>query len=128
MANSTRTKPQTTSNTQDPVQNLTKSFDKNKNAIIGVIVAIVILVGGYFGYKNFIVAPKEEKAANALFPAERWFKIDSLSYVLNGDGQNVGVLTVINKYSNTPAANRAHYLAGMSYLRLGRSEERREGK
>lgn len=120
MANTSRTQPGATKiKAQDPVQQLTNTFEKNRNAIIGVIVALAVLIGGYFGYRNLIVAPKEEKAANALFPAERWFEVDSLSYVLNGDGQNAGVLTIINKYGSTKAANMAHYYAGMSYLRLG---------
>src|SRR5690606_14179072 len=69
--------------------------------------------------KNFIVAPKEEKAANALFSAERWFEMDSLQYTLNGDGQRPGALSVIKKYSGTKAANLAHYYAGLSFLRSG---------
>lgn len=121
MANTSRTQPGASKieKQQDPVQQLTNKFEKNKKTIIGVVVALAVIIGGYFGYKNLIVAPKEEKASNALFPAERWFEVDSLSYVLNGDGQNAGMLTIINKYGGTKAANMAHYYAGMSYLRLG---------
>src|SRR5690606_6111988 len=93
----------------DTLRNIQTSFEKNQKAIIGVIVAVVVLVGGYFGYKNFVEAPKEEKAASALFSAERWFEVDSLKYTLNGDGQHPGALSVINKYGGTKAGNLARY-------------------
>lgn len=95
------------------------SFEKNQKMIIGAIVAVVVLVGGYFGYKQLIQKPNEEKAASALFSAERWFKVDSLNYTLNGDGQHQGVLSVIKKYDGTKAGNLARYYAGVSYLRTG---------
>jgi tetratricopeptide (TPR) repeat protein len=99
--------------------NLQSSFEKNQKIVIGAVVAIVLLVGGYFGYQQFIAKPNEEKAANALFSAQRWFEVDSLNYTLNGDGQHQGALSVIKKYGSTKAGNLARYYAGMSYLRLG---------
>lgn len=125
MANTSRTNPgeaPVVTNVSDGEVTLRKmqsSFEKNQKIIIGAVVAVLVLVGGYFGYKNFIAAPKEEKAANALFSAERWFEVDSLNYVLNGDGQHPGVLTVISKYGSTKSGNLARYYAGMSYLRKG---------
>ena len=77
MANTSRTNPgeapviENTTEGVDTLRNIQTSFEKNQKAIIGVIVAVVVLVGGYFGYKNFVEAPKEEKAASALFSAER---------------------------------------------------------
>lgn len=94
-------------------------FEKNQKTIIGVIIGILVIVGGYFGYRSLILAPKEEKAANALFPAQRWFEMDSLAYVLNGNGIQGGALSVIKKYDGTKAANLAHYYAGISYLKTG---------
>lgn len=128
MANTSRTNPGEApvidNNTEgvDTLRNIQTSFEKNQKAIIGVIVAVVVLVGGYFGYKNFVEAPNEEKAANALFSAERWFEVDSLKYTLNGDGQHPGALTVINKYGGTKAGNLARYYAGMSFLRTGEAK------
>ena len=124
MANTTRTNPgeaQIVKENEgtDSLRNMQSSFEKNQKIIIGAIVAVVVLVGGYFGYKQFIQKPNEEKAANALFSAERWFEVDSLNYTLNGDGQHQGALAVIKKYDGTKAGNLARYYAGMSYLRSG---------
>lgn len=98
---------------------LQTTLDKNQKLGLGVLMGLLILVGGYFGYKAFILQPKEEKAAKALFPTQRWFEADSLNYVLNGDGQQQGALSVINKYGGTKSANLARYYAGMAYLKTG---------
>ncbi|MCW3087560.1 MAG: hypothetical protein JWQ78_946 [Sediminibacterium sp.] len=87
--------------------------------ILIAVVALVVLVGGWYGYKEYIAKPKEEKAAEALFKAQQYFAMDSSSLVLNGDGQSKGVLSIINSYGGTKAANLAHYYAGVSYLKLG---------
>lgn len=95
------------------------SFEKNSKVIIGAIVAVLVLVGGYFGYKYFVQAPGEEKAMKDLSYVQKWFEMDSVNYVLKGDGQHSSALSVINKHSGTKAANLAKYYAGVSYLKSG---------
>ncbi|MBX9781550.1 MAG: tetratricopeptide repeat protein [Chitinophagaceae bacterium] len=87
--------------------------------ILAVLVVALVIGDGYFGYREYIQKPKEEKAADAIFKVQQYFAIDSLNLVLNGDGQNKGALYVIKNYSGTKAANLAHYYAGVSYLKLG---------
>lgn len=85
-----------------------------------MVVAVIVIGGiGWYGYHEYIVKPKEEKAAETMFKAQQYFGMDSSSLVLNGDGQSRGVLYIINNYSGTKAANLAHYYAGVSYLKLG---------
>ena len=93
--------------------------------------AIIILIGGWYGYKKLVKEPKEQKAAEMIFPAENIFDKmaqsgfgkDSVNVVLNGGmlgGTNInGVLKVISTYGGTDAGNRAQYLAGASYLQIG---------
>ncbi|MCZ2460484.1 MAG: tetratricopeptide repeat protein [Chitinophagales bacterium] len=94
-------------------------WDKYSKPVSYVAIAIIVLVGGYFSYKNFIVKPKNEKAADAMFKAEEYYRIDSVNLALNGDGQYPGFLSVISKYGGTDAANLAHFYAGSCYLKLG---------
>ena len=94
-------------------------WERFQKPVLIVLAVIVIGGGGWYGYQKYIVAPKEEKAADALFKAQQYFGMDSSNLVLNGDGQSRGVLYVISNYGSTKAGNLAHYYAGVSYLKLG---------
>ena len=105
--------------TNDPVQKVTGIWEQYSKQIIIGAVAIVVIVGGYFGYKNLVAAPNEKKANEAIFQAEAYFRADSLRLALEGDGLNAGFLKVISKYGSTAAGNMAHFYAGSCYLKLG---------
>lgn len=104
---------------QEVVNKAIGFWEANSKKIITISVAVIIVVGGYLGYKNLIQLPKEQKANEELFTAENNFRKDSFNLALNGSGSTPGFLKVISKYSGTNAANLAHYYAGASYLQLG---------
>ena len=79
--------------------------------------AIILIVGGWLGYQQWVVAPKQKKANDAISKAQEYFAKDSLKLALDGDGTNAGFLKIIKNYSGTDAANLAHYYAGAIYLR-----------
>jgi tetratricopeptide (TPR) repeat protein len=93
-------------------------WTRNSKIILGVGGALVLLVGGFFVYKKFFQEPKEDKAADALFKAEDYYRKDSVNLALNGDGQSLGFLKIISRYGGTKAANLAHYYAGSCYIKL----------
>lgn len=94
-------------------------WQQYQKIIIGAAAVVIIGIAGWFGYNEYLVKPKEEKAAEALFKAEEYFRMDSSNLALNGDGQTRGALYVIKNFSGTKAANLAHFYAGVSYLKLG---------
>ncbi len=94
-------------------------WEKYQKPVLIVVAVLVIGIGGWLGYNEYIVKPKEEKAHDAMFKAEEYFKLDSSNLVLNGDGQYKGVLYVINNFGGTKAANLCKYYAGVSYLKMG---------
>ena len=53
---------------------------------------------------------KREKAAEAMFKAEEYYRMDSVNLALNGDGQYPGFLKIISKYGGTDAANLANFM------------------
>jgi len=93
-------------------------FKKNQKSLTYALVLAIVLVGGFFGYTELYQNPREAKAADAMFMAEKYFANDSSTFVLNGDGQSKGVLYIIKEFSGTKAANLAKYYAGVSYFRL----------
>jgi len=91
---------------------------KNQQLIIYLLLGGMIAAGVIVGYTELYQKPREAKAADAMFIAEKYFANDSSTFVLNGDGQSKGVLYIIKEFSGTKAANLAKYYAGVSYFRL----------
>lgn len=121
---------QKTETTKDPIANvedaLTKSeifIEKNRNVLLGVVGGIIVVVGGYFAYKQYVVKPREVEAQSAIFRAERFFEKDSFNLALNGKDKAEGFLSIIENYGGTQTGNLAHYYAGVCYLNLGKYQE-----
>lgn len=94
-------------------------WNKNSKLIVYGLTALIIVVGGYFAYRNFVQLPNEEKAVEAMWKAEDYYRMDSARLALNGDGTNQGFLKIISKYGGTKAGNLAKFYAGSSYLKIG---------
>lgn len=92
---------------------------ENKKSLTIILAAVVLVVGGYFAYTNLIVAPQEKDAEKDMFTAEQYFASDSLNLALNGDGNKMGFLQIIDNYGSSNSANIAHYYAGICYLKKG---------
>lgn len=86
-----------------------------KQLIYGFATA-VLLVAAYFAYQNWYKAPLEEEAQAQMFTAVQYFEQDSLSAALNGDGVNLGLLDIEDRYGNTKAGNLAAYYVGLCYM------------
>jgi tetratricopeptide (TPR) repeat protein len=97
-----------------------KHFEENygKKSAIGLALVLIIILG-YFGYKQYILDPKEKQATEAMFRAEEYFRADSIRLALNGDAVNAGFAKIITRYSGTKAADLATFYAGSCYLKLG---------
>lgn len=98
-------------------------IEENQKSLTIIILAIVVVVGGYLGYKKFYLEPSNRDAQASMYVAENYFEQDSFQLALDGDGANFGFLDVIDEYSITKAANLAHYYAGICYMRTGDFEE-----
>ena len=114
------TEKQTQTPESEVVLERAKGFwEKNSRNILIAGAAIILLVGGYFGYKYLYQAPAETKAQEEIFVAEENFRKDSISLALNGNATTTGFLKVIKKHGGTKTANLAHLYAGECYLILG---------
>jgi len=98
-------------------------IEENQKSLSIIILAIVVVVGGYLGYKKFYLEPTNKEAQSAMYVSEQYFEKDSFKLALNGDGANYGFLDIIDEYSITHAANLARYYAGICYMRTGQYED-----
>lgn len=94
-------------------------IEKNQKSIMIVVAAIIVVILAIFGFKKFVVEPREAAAQTAIFRAEQLFENDDYATALNGDGNNAGFLDVINEYGSTKSGNLAKYYAGICYLNTG---------
>ncbi|MBP6623945.1 MAG: tetratricopeptide repeat protein [Chitinophagaceae bacterium] len=104
---------------EQKLKGLENWYHNNHKMINNVLIGVVAVIAGVFAYSRFIKAPKMEKSNDAIFRAQTYFSMDSINWALNGEGNNLGFLKIIDKYSGTPAANLSHYYAGVCFLKKG---------
>lgn len=94
-------------------------IEENPKIVIGVIAAVVLIVGGYFGFRYYINS-QERIAQSEMFQAVHYFEADSMDLALKGDGNNLGFEQIIDDFGMTDAANLANYYAGAICLKQGK--------
>jgi len=97
---------------------------KYKKHIVIAVVALIVLVAGFFLYKNYVSAPREEKASTELAKGQELFGMQQFEQALNGDGATFsGFVKIANDYSSTNAGNLAKLYAGLCYANLNKWNE-----
>jgi tetratricopeptide (TPR) repeat protein len=98
----------------------TEQFLESNSKLIGIVIgSIVVVAVGYLGLNKFYLEPRSEEAKEQMYVAQNYFEKDSFNLALNGDGNNLGFLDIIDDFGSTDAGNLSHYYAGVSYLYLG---------
>ncbi len=98
----------------------TEQFIENHlKLVLYAIGGIVVVILGFLGYHKFISSPNEKEAQQQIFAAQNYFSVDSFDLAINGDGNALGFLDIIDNYGSTSAGNLAKYYTGISYLHLG---------
>lgn len=91
----------------------------NQKTIIIVLAILIVAVLAFFGVKKYYLEPREADAQAAIYHAEQYFENDNFATALNGDGNYLGFLDVIDEFGSTKTANLAKYYAGICYLNTG---------
>jgi tetratricopeptide (TPR) repeat protein len=99
-------------------------LEENSKLVFGVVGVALLLVAGYFGF-NYFKSSQDAQAQKEMFQAIYYFEADSLSQALNGDGNNLGFIDIIDEYKYSDAANLAHFYAGVAFLKQGKYEAAR---
>ncbi len=104
---------------QEKLVNVETWLEKNPKTAIGITAAILLVVGAFFGYRYYL-GNQDTLAQKDMFQAVHYFEADSLNLALNGDGNNLGFLQIIEDYGMTDAGNLANYYTGFIYLKQGK--------
>lgn len=94
-------------------------IEEHRKPIIIVVCVIAAIVLGIIAVNKFYFEPRNAEAQTAMFRAEEYFGNGDFEKALNGDGNNVGFLEVMDQYGWTESGNLACYYAGMCYLNTG---------
>jgi tetratricopeptide (TPR) repeat protein len=98
-------------------------IENNQKLLTTIVLVILIIVAGYLAFNRYYLDPLEKEAQGQMFRAEQYFARDSFNLALNGDGNYLGFLDIIDEYGITKSANLANYYAGISYLKTGQYQQ-----
>lgn len=97
---------------------------KNKKTIAGVVIALVVVIGGFLLYNHFVATPKEQKASTMLAKGQEYFAMSQYEVALNGDSIGYkGFVKIADEESGTDAANLANAYAGLCLAQTAKYEE-----
>lgn len=116
--------------TQDPEEKIesalgrTEEFLQRKGGVLlTVVLAIVVVIGGWMAYKHLCLAKRGERAAAAMYVAQQNFGQQMWDVALNGDGNNMGFAEVATQFRGTAESNLAKHYAGICALKMGQQDE-----
>lgn len=110
-------------NPQEVLTRFEDYVNKNRNILTAIVGGLVLIVGGYFGFKYLYLQPKETEAQEQMFYAQKYLEKDSLNLALNGDKNYPGFKKIVEDYKWTKAANLANYYCGTILLKQGKFDE-----
>ena len=110
-------------NVEEAVSRSEAFINKNKKTVIIAAIGVAVLIAACMSVSIWVVKPREQKAAEALFAGEKYFQNGNYEAALNGDQEYAGFEAVSSEFKGTKAANLAKAYAGISLAKLGRYEE-----
>lgn len=95
-------------------------YQSNRTSITSAAVALIIVIGGIFGY-NYYTGQQESEAQSLLSIAESYYMRGEYEAALYGDDFELtyGFEQIADEYSGTNAGNIANYYAAVSSYELG---------
>ena len=96
-------------------------FEKNGKLLSIICVAVVVACAAVFCWYKFINQPKVAEAQGQMALAEENFRTGDYELALNGDGNVLGFVQILDEYG-TKAGKSVNVYAGVCELQLGNYE------
>ncbi|MBQ2068494.1 MAG: hypothetical protein II465_00010 [Bacteroidales bacterium] len=109
-------------NVAEAVSKTEEFFKKNGNIIYGCVIAVLVIALGALAYTRFYLQPKRAEAQKEMFHAEQWFADGEYELSLNGDGNYLGLLDIIDQYGSK-AGKSVYLYTGIAKLQMGEFED-----
>jgi len=106
-------------NLEEAINKSEQFFEQNKKIIFSALAVIILAVAGGMLYSSKVVAPREIRAAEAIFPGENYMINGDFRTALEGDAYGYEGFEVLSKdYKNTKAGKLAAAYAGVCCAQL----------
>ena len=109
-------------NVQGALSKSEEFFAKYKNQIVYCVISVIVIIGLGYAYQKFYREPKKEEAMGQMFLAEQAFRNDQFEIALNGDGNILGFIQVLEDYGML-SGKAIHLYIGICYLQLGENHD-----
>jgi tetratricopeptide (TPR) repeat protein len=96
-------------------------FEKNGKIVSIICVAVVVVCAAVFCWYKFVNQPKVDEAMGQMAYAEENFRAGNYELALNGDGNTLGFVQILDEYG-TKAGKAVNFYAGVCELQLGNWE------
>lgn len=123
MANKTSQEAHTTSKAGSSTVDKMKKEMGTAGFVGSIVGFVVIVIASVIYFINYNKTQKNADGLNDMFQAQYYFEQDSLDLALNGDGRNLGFLSIIDIYGGTEAAELSSFYAGSIYLKQQKFDE-----
>lgn len=103
----------------------TERFLEKYSKPLGIVFGVLVLgVLGFFGYKQFVVAPKNTEAVKSFLAAQKNLTENKNAEALGGkSAANPGFIGTSNEYSGTSIGQLSAYNAGLLKFKEGKFQE-----
>ena len=102
----------------EAVSKTEKFFNENGKLLSIIAAAVVVVAAGIFCWYKFAYQPKVEEAQGQMAYAEQNFRAGNYETALNGDGNVLGFVQVMDEYG-AKAGKSVYCYAGVCELQLG---------
>jgi tetratricopeptide (TPR) repeat protein len=102
----------------EAVSKTEKFFNENGKLIAGIAAGFVVLCAAVFCFVKFVHQPKVAEAQGQMAYAEQAFRAGDYQTALNGDGNTLGFVQILEDYG-TKAGESVYFYAGVCELQNG---------
>ncbi len=98
-------------------------LETNKKTLIGTVVALFLIVGGYLSYTKLYQEPREERAQSQCTQGLSFIAQGDYATALAGDATFLGYEKIAADFSGTDGGNLANLYAGLCYAHQNKYAE-----